>query len=60
MLSNINYPYSVSIIDTIRNNYESFRLETHQLSHKGLHTDGKKIYAIISEASGDEVEQNKR
>ncbi|SPX16720.1 Uncharacterised protein [Escherichia coli] len=53
-MSSINYPYSVSVVDTIKNNYESFRFETHDLSHKGLYTDGEKIYAVIQEVLGDE------
>ena len=53
-LSSISYPYSVSVVDTIKNNYESFRFETHDLSHKGLYTDGEKIYAVIQEVLGDE------
>ena len=52
-LSSINYPYSVSVVDTIKNNYESFRFETHDLSHKGLYTDGEKIYAVIQEVLGE-------
>lgn len=54
VLSDLNYPYSISVVDSIRNNYESFRFETHALSHKGLYTDGKKIYAIIKEVLGNE------
>lgn len=53
-LSSISYPYSVSVVDTIKNNYESFRFKTHDLSHKGLYTDGEKIYAVIQEVLGDE------
>jgi len=53
-LSSIIYPYSVSVVDTIKNNYESFRFETHDLFHKGLYTDGEKIYAVIQEVLGDE------
>lgn len=53
-MSSISYPYSVSVVDTIKNNYESFRFETHELSHKGLYTDGEKIYAVIQEVLGDE------
>lgn len=52
-LSSISYPYSVSVVDTIKNNYESFRLETHDLSHKGLYTDGERVYAVIQEVLGD-------
>ncbi len=53
-LSSISYPYSVSVVDAIKNNYESFRFETHYLSHKGLYTDGERIYAVIQEVLGDE------
>lgn len=54
ILPSTNYPYSISIVDAIKNNYESFRLDTHELSHKGLYTDGKKIYAIIQDVLGNE------
>ncbi|WP_114634766.1 hypothetical protein [Vibrio splendidus] len=53
-MSRISYPYSVSIVDTIKNNYESFRFETHELSHDGLYTDGERIYAVIQEVLGDD------
>ena len=53
-MASISYPYSISVVDTIKNNYESFRLETHYLSHKGLYTNGERIYAVIQEVVGDE------
>nr|WP_218574186.1 hypothetical protein [Pseudomonas sp. ALS1279] len=53
-LPSVSYPYSIPVVDVIRNNYESFRLETHDLSHEGLYTDGKKIYAVIQDVLGDE------
>ncbi|MFD2631156.1 hypothetical protein [Idiomarina piscisalsi] len=49
-----SFPYSVPIMDAIRHDYERFRLETYQHSHKGLFTDGKKLFAVIPE-----VKQNK-
>lgn len=42
-------PYSLSIIDAIRYDYDCFRFNTPQYSHRGLFTDGEGIYAIVSE-----------
>lgn len=41
------YPYSLSIIDTIKHDYERFRLQTADQIHKGLYYDKQNVYAII-------------
>lgn len=40
-------PYSSAVMDTIRHNYEYFRLKTLDHIHLGLYSDKTKIYAVI-------------
>ncbi|WP_417439797.1 hypothetical protein [Idiomarina abyssalis] len=44
-----NLPYNLPIMDAVRHDYERFRLETYHYSHKGLFTDGEKLFAVIPE-----------
>lgn len=53
-MNSIVYPYSVSIVENIKNSYEKILFSTCDLSHKGLCTDGDKVYAVILEVSQDE------
>ncbi|WP_077927965.1 hypothetical protein [Wohlfahrtiimonas populi] len=41
------FPYSLAIIDNIRQNYERFRFITANQIHKGLYYDKQQIYAVI-------------
>ena len=50
----INYPYTLPIIENIKNNYEAFRFATYELSHKGLFTDGIYLYAVIFEVENND------
>ncbi len=51
---NDSLPYSLPIIDAIRHDYERFRFDTHQHSHKGLFTDGKELFAVVLEVKNNE------
>ncbi|MCS0341496.1 hypothetical protein [Vibrio diabolicus] len=51
---NDGLPYSLPIIDAIRHDYERFRFDTHQHSHKGLFTDGKELFAVVLEVKNNE------
>lgn len=48
------YPYSLPIMDTIRYDYECFRFDTYQYSHKGLFTNNGSLFAVILEVKNDE------
>lgn len=50
-----NLPYSLPIIDAIRHDYERFRFDTHQYSHKGLYTDGKELFAVVLNVKNNET-----
>lgn len=50
-----NYPYNLPLMDAIRYDYEQFRFDTHQYSHKGLFTNGETLFAVISEVKNDEA-----
>ncbi|WP_299697407.1 hypothetical protein [uncultured Vibrio sp.] len=47
------FPFSIPVMDVIRHDYERFRFDTHQYTHKGLFTDGEKLYAVISDVEGN-------
>jgi hypothetical protein len=49
-----NYPYSFPIMDAIRYDYEQFRFETYEYSHRGLFTDGTNLFAVILEVQQNE------
>lgn len=51
---NDSLPYSLPIIDAIRHDYERFRFDTHQHSHKGLFSDGKELFAVVLEVKNNE------
>ncbi|NRF28640.1 hypothetical protein [Vibrio coralliilyticus] len=51
---NDGLPYSLPIIDAIRHDYERFRFDTHQHSHKGLFTDGKEVFAVVLDVKNNE------
>lgn len=48
------FPFSIPLMDAIRHDYERFRFDTHRYDHKGLFTDGKGLYAVISDVEGNE------
>jgi len=50
-----NLPYSLPIMDAIRYDYECFRFDTPQYSHKGLFTDGQELFAVILEVKNNEL-----
>lgn len=54
-----NLPYNLPIMDAVRHDYERFMLETYQYSHKGLFTDGEKLFAVIPEVKQNETLLNK-
>jgi hypothetical protein len=52
---NNKYPYNLPLMDAIRHDYERFRLDTHQYSHKGLFTNGERLIAVILEVKDDQA-----
>lgn len=54
MVNNI-FPFSIPLMDAIRHDYERFRFDTHQYDHKGLFTDGKSLYAVVSDVEGNDT-----
>ncbi|HIF9459158.1 TPA: hypothetical protein ACX6SN_003836 [Photobacterium damselae] len=51
---NDGLPYDLPILDAIRHDYERFRFDTHQFSHKGLFTDGKELFAVVLDVKNNE------
>jgi len=59
MKKNNSVLYSFAIIEAIKNDYEAFRLNTHQLNHKGLFMGDDGIYAVICESSDYSIDKLK-
>ncbi|MCK8095286.1 hypothetical protein [Pseudoalteromonas sp. 1CM17D] len=51
---NDSLPYSLPVIDAIRHDYERFRFDTHQHTHKGLFTNGKELFAVVLDVKNNE------